>query len=410
MARVVSLLAAAAACAASAAPVVTVDSAVQNAATRVVTVSYRLSGEAAAVTAEMVVNGAAVRSAHVAGEINKKVETGEHSFTWSPADDMTEASGADSLSVELKAWTGSNPPPYMSVELLPPYAICYYSSTNALFGGGLSDEFKTTRLLMRRVQAENVVWWMGAPSGETGQTSANSEFRHKVKLTADYYLGVFPVTQRQYSIAYTNAAPFNYKNNAAHPARAQYPAEGVAYVDLRGPTATYNWPTTGRGEVASGSFLGMLRTNTGIDFDLPTDAEWEYACRAGTAEALSSGKNYSEENLSELGWFNSSVNPPSSPRPVGLKRPNPWGFYDMHGNVFEWCLDWYKEKLQPAVEPEENPVGPTQGNSTGKRVLRGGSFNQTGDRSRSAYRYNYNAPETPSKQTGFRLWAPAVVK
>ena len=100
----------------------------------------------------------------------------------------------------------------------------------------------------------------------------------------------------------------------------------------------------------------------------------------------------------------------ASPQPVGLKMPNPWGFYDMHGNVYEWCLDWYKEKLQPASEPEENPVGPLQAASTGNRVLRGGSWTATGDRARSAYRYNYNAPEKGSVQTGFRLWAPATVK
>ena len=408
--RSLAAIAAVAALAATADPSVSVDSVVQDPETHVVTVSYTLSGESAAVTAEMLVNGSAVGSSHVAGEINKKVGTGPRTFTWSPERDVADVSGTDSLSVELKVWTGSNPPPYMSVELLPPYAIGYYSSTNALDKGGLSDEFKTTRLLMRLVPAKNVTWWMGAPSGEAGQTSANAEFRHKVKLTSNYYLGVFPVTQKQYSVAYTNAAPFNYKNNATYPSRMLFPAEGIKYVDLRGPTETYNWPATGRGEVASGSFLGMLRTNTGVDFDLPTDAEWEYACRAGTAEALSSGKSYTEANLSELGWFKTTADPPSSPRPVGLKMPNPWGFYDMHGNVYEWCLDWYKEKLQPASEPEENPVGPLQSASTGNRVLRGGSWTATGDRARSAYRYNYNAPEKGSLQTGFRLWAPATVK
>lgn len=95
---------------------------------------------------------------------------------------------------------------------------------------------------------------------------------------------------------------------------------------------------------------------------------------------------------------------------VGSYLPNAWGLYDMHGNVYEWCLDWYKEKLAPAVEPEENPVGPLQADSTGNRVLRGGSYTATGDRARSAYRYNYNAPEKASVQTGFRLWCPAVVK
>ena len=114
--RSLAALAAFAAMAATADPSVSVDSVVQDPETHVVTVSYTLSGESAAVTVEMLVNGSAVGSSHVVGEINKKVGTGSRTFTWSPERDVAEASGADALSVDLKAWSGSNPPPYMSVE------------------------------------------------------------------------------------------------------------------------------------------------------------------------------------------------------------------------------------------------------------------------------------------------------
>lgn len=395
-------------------PTVTVDSVTQDAVTRMVTVNYTLGGEAAAVTADMQINGTSVATAHTAGEINRKLAPGSHAFTWAPANDGDVKAAAEGLVAVVKAWSDDNPPPYLAVELLPPRAISYYASADAIPGGVRSEECRTTRLVLRRIPAKNVVWTMGAPRGEAGQTSANAENQHNVKFTSDYYLGVYPVTQKQYvlirGITKSEDEPFNFKSSVQHPQRGLYPAEGIRYVDLRGPTETYNWPATARGVVASDGFLGVLRTDTGLDFDLPTDAEWEYACRAGTAEALSSGKAYTEANLSELGWFKSTENPPGSPQPVGLKRPNAWGLYDMHGNVYEWCLDWYKEKLAPAVEPEENPVGPLQANSTGNRVLRGGSYTAAGDRARSAYRYNYNAPEKASVQTGFRLWCPAVVK
>ncbi len=115
-------------------------------------------------------------------------------------------------------------------------------------------------------------------------------------------------------------------------------------------------------------------------YRLPTEAEWEYACRAGTKTAYSFGNSPSK--LKDYAWFKD--NSGSKPRPVGQKRPNPWGLYDMHGNVWEWCNDYYKVDYYQQ-SPEENPKGPKAGET---KVVRGGAWKFSADSCRSAYRYN----------------------
>ena len=109
------------------------------------------------------------------------------------------------------------------------------------------------------------------------------------------------------------------------------------------------------------SFLGILRGRTGLDFDLPTEAQWEYACRAGTTTTYSCG-NSADGNYM---WYASSSN--GWPHEVGTNQPNMWGLYDLHGNVYEWCLDWYANSFTGGVDPK--------GSSSGSaRVVRGGNY------------------------------------
>jgi len=115
-------------------------------------------------------------------------------------------------------------------------------------------------------------------------------------------------------------------------------------------------------------------------YRLPTEAEWEYACRAGSKTAYSFANAPSK--LKDYAWFKD--NSGSKPRPVGQKRPNPWGLYDMHGNVWEWCNDYYKVDYYQA-SPEENPKGPKTGET---KVVRGGAWKFSADSCRSGYRYN----------------------
>ncbi|NLZ64655.1 MAG: formylglycine-generating enzyme family protein, partial [Lentisphaerae bacterium] len=162
------------------------------------------------------------------------------------------------------------------------------------------------------------------------------------------------------------------------------------------------------------SFLGKLRGKTGLDFDLPTEAQWEYACRAGTATALNSGKDWTGEkycpNMNEVGRYyenggeagegNSDSDASVGSAIVGSYRPNGWGLYDMHGNVWEWCLDWSNGSDYPGGE-----VTDPKGGSDGDRVHRGGAWYSGARYCRSAYRSQIY-PSLRYLSLGFRLAWP----
>jgi len=115
-------------------------------------------------------------------------------------------------------------------------------------------------------------------------------------------------------------------------------------------------------------------------YRLPTEAEWEYACRSGTTTAYFFGDNPAK--LGDYAWFDK--NSGGHPRPVGQKQPNPWGLFDMTGNVWEWCNDFYKVDYYQEA-PRENPKGPDEAQN---KVLRGGAWRFSADNCRSGYRYN----------------------
>ena len=130
----------------------------------------------------------------------------------------------------------------------------------------------------------------------------------------------------------------------------------------------------------------------GRGYRLPTEAEWEYACRAGTTTAWSFGDQ--ESLLGDFAWFKDNAERES--HPVGQKKPNPFGLYDMHGNVWEWCSDWYGDYASSSAT---DPIGPPSGSI---RVLRGGSWSYTAGYCRSAYRIRSN-PSYRRSHYGFRL-------
>ena len=146
-------------------------------------------------------------------------------------------------------------------------------------------------------------------------------------------------------------------------------------------------------------FLVGLSQRTGGEFRLPTEAEWEYACRAGTTSALNNGKNLTSagsrcSNLDEVAWYDK--NSGGVLHSVGCKKPNKWGLYDMHGYVWEWCQDWYDDYVN---EAETDPQGPSSGLG---RIIRGGSWYRFAERCRSAYRGGCPA-DNRSNFLGFRV-------
>jgi formylglycine-generating enzyme required for sulfatase activity len=197
---------------------------------------------------------------------------------------------------------------------------------------------------------------------------------HRVKITKPFYLGSCELTQAEYERV-TGSNPSNFKGNP------NCPVEGV------------NWDEAS----AFCRKLGELAQEraTGTAYRLPTEAEWEYACRAGTTTRYNLGD--SPEVLTMSVWWGRTS--PGRPQPVGRLRPNAWGLYDMHGNVWEWCQDWYANNYY-GLSPPENPSGPAAGQ---QRVCRGGGWND--DRTfycRASYRGG-RAPGDRNSYRGFRV-------
>jgi formylglycine-generating enzyme required for sulfatase activity len=231
----------------------------------------------------------------------------------------------------------------------------------------------TNSVGMSFVQIEPGTFTMGSPDGELAR--GNDETQHQVTLSKYFYLQTTEVTQGQWkAVMGSNPSSFNTCGDNC-------PVENVSWNDVQ-------------------DFIQKLneKENT-TKYTLPTEAQWEYAARAGTSTAFFDG-NISETgcnpepNLSYMGWY--CYNADSKTHPVAHKEPNVWGLYDMYGNVWEWCSDWYGTYPNSAVT---DPVGPDTGSS---RVLRGGSWVNSAGYCRSAVR-NSLSPGYRSSNYGFRL-------
>ncbi|MDD4018787.1 MAG: formylglycine-generating enzyme family protein [Kiritimatiellae bacterium] len=267
------------------------------------------------------------------------------------------------------------------------------------------DLYKTDKLVLRRIPAGS--YTMGSGAGAK-----------TVSLTKSFYAGVFEVTQRQWEWVMGIGQKPSYFSNATY--YKTRPVENIEYNHIRGatnatPSPVY-WPATGP-YVSPASFMGKLRSSSGMTgFDLPTEGQWEYLCRAGTTTYYNDGQaaapndgqslNVAESNLfiHALGRYKYNggsgytvSSPPSlGTALVGSFPPNAWGLYDMHGNLAEWCLDWYATALLGGADPK----GPETGN---KRSVRGGGFLQNAEQCASALSRNSYAQEDKGAGRGFRL-------
>jgi formylglycine-generating enzyme required for sulfatase activity len=199
---------------------------------------------------------------------------------------------------------------------------------------------------------------MGSPESEKGR--ANHETQHAVTLTKPFYMGKYEVTQEQWESVMGN----NPSNNKGE----KLPVTNVSWDDCQ-------------------NFIKKLNEKNKGKYRLPTEAEWEYACRAGTTTAYSFGDSITKSDANYGG---------SDTKAVGSYKPNAFGLYDMHGNVYEWCEDW---KADYPKESVIDPKGPATGDS---RVLRGGFFLGDESRIRSSYR-SINSPTYRDLNGGFRL-------
>jgi formylglycine-generating enzyme required for sulfatase activity len=220
---------------------------------------------------------------------------------------------------------------------------------------------------------------MGSPVTEAGRGTDETE--HNVTLTKGFYLGKYEVTQAQYEAVMTgnpgglNAKPSNWPNNPNRP------VEKVSWNDAQVFLARLN------AQQAS-------NLPAGWSYVLPTESQWEYACRAGTTTAYSWGATIAAANAN----WNHGADPNQTVN-VGQFSANPWGFYDMHGNVWEWTADWY-QAAYPTGNPVIDPTGPASGSF---RVNRGGSWYYDGTGLRSAERSNYTPSSLHNASRGFRV-------
>lgn len=353
---------AAVACGAFADPSASVTAVSRNAETRAVTVDYSITGtEPAVVTFDVTTNGVSVGGAVLrpaAGDVNRLVKPGARSFVWMPV--AAGFSFADNVDVKVQAWATNAPPPYMVVDMVVRSNVCFYASADAVpYEGGVTNDLCKSRVLvMRRIPAAGKQWRKGS------NNSTDNNPYELVTMSADYYMGIYPVTQNQYE-------KMGLSNDSGHKSNL-LPIESRA--DFR-PMSGASTGYAGVTETAIPAFAAF----TGVAFRLPTAAEWEYACRAGTSTRLNNG---TDSAIDDLGWYQGNEN--HHPRCVGLKLPNSWGLYDMHGNVFEWCSDA----------------------SGSDHVLFGGSFLHNVIGCASSYR----AATTDGTQiTGFRLVCPCEV-
>jgi formylglycine-generating enzyme required for sulfatase activity len=199
---------------------------------------------------------------------------------------------------------------------------------------------------------------MGSPDDEIGRR--RNEEQHTVEITQPFLLKTTPVTQGEWQAVMGN--------NPAY-------SKG----DDRRPVECASWEDAVR-------FCDALSAQTSGVYCLPTEAQWEYACRAGTITA-----RYGD--LDAIAWYGDNTG--MNTKPVGQKQPNAWGLYDMLGNVFEWCQDWYDAD---ASGPQRDPQGPSSGSA---RVIRGGTWYQDALYCRAALRFHY-APTSRNSVIGFR--------
>ena len=354
------------------------------------------------------------------------VSEGTHRIVWDPMATVYTNSGAlTSFRVSL---TSVPVPVYMIVDLTQAagaegqIAYVYESDlTNGLWGAWVrnpvtnngtvvesvvwtgvttNDIYKTDKLVLRRIHARTF------GMGDSADISTT--------LTKDFYAGVFEVTQRQWElIKGAGTKPSNFYTDYA-----TRPVENVSYNDIRGATDSspvVDWPGTGVSVLPS-SFVGLLRAKTGLTgFDLPTEAQWECLCRAGTTTYYNDGvagtpNTTSNVQVDVLGRYRYNgglidgvtspgrdVSPTNGTAVVGSYQANAWGLYDTHGNVWEWCLDWADSG---SLTGGSDPLGAAAGSS---RVLRGGCWGHPAYGCRSAYRDGTTGPSTSDASVGFRL-------
>jgi formylglycine-generating enzyme required for sulfatase activity len=378
----------------------------QDRQTQKVTVKYTLAnqGEPAWVTMDVLTNGVSIGMQNivkVSGDISQRgadftaagavADDGtEKTIVWDARKDWYGNIGSNA-SVVVSAWyTNFVPEVYMVVDLSEgPEAARYPVTLTRAIPDPADLSCVSNRLWLRYIPAGT--FKMGAFPDDVGHDyNDNTRLRenlHQVTLTKPFYAGVFEVTRAQYRLVMGAAS----ETSSGSPLR---PMNGKKLDELWGE----GFDPSMSNDVAETSFFYALRQKTGLLFSLPTDAQWEYACRAGTVTPYNVDTNFLA--LTDVAWH--SVNAASSTHPVGQKAPNAWGLYDMHGNVFELTRDYFVHGLGTSAVTD--PLRRSNGASSLSFIIRGGSFATVPQQIRSPYR-GWRAPNTATPgEDGIRVF------
>ena len=305
-------------------------------------------------------------------------EDGTHRIYWNMAKDGLQIGPTNALLTVTYKY-----PRYCVIDLSGGSDADFYPVVymNEPPRSGFTDEsYKTEKLVLKRIEPDSFTM---------GNSGVGDNQPHDVTLTHPFYMGLYEVTQKQWELV---MGANNVSLLSSHGKGDAYPAYGVSYRDIRGSSNGSMYPATNA--VDASSFLGKLRMRTGLGVDLPTEAQWEYACRAGKTTAYGYGNDVKDDNGGEYMWY--SRNSSSTAHEVGTRLPNDWGFYDMHGNVWEWCLDWYSSSMTSAdSDPKGSPLGV-------HRVKRGGGWRNNASCCMASFRLGYG-PSFKESDYGFRL-------
>jgi len=247
----------------------------------------------------------------------------------------------------------------------------FFSATSVLFfcTNSVASENYLNSINMEFVHVPAGTFLMGTTDLQQG--SSKEKPQHLVHISKAFYLGKYEVTQKQWMAVMGNINPSNFLS-------PDHPVDEVSWNDVQ-------------------LFIQRLNEKEkGNSYRLPTEAEWEYAVRAGSETDYCYGNDPEGEMLGKYAWF--EQNAEQQTHPVGMLAPNAWGLYDMHGNVSEWIQDRY-DKQYYLNSPAQDPLGPETGH---KRVVRGGSWINQAYSCRSAAR-GYYSPDYTDSDFGFRI-------
>ena len=370
-----------------------------------VTVTYSLDSDAI-VTADFRSNGVSLGGAKqwsLSGDVNRLVFAGnDKTLTWNAKQDAPETELTD-VTVELKAWAESDAPDYMVADLLKTTdcRIRYYPSADFLPGGIVSNEhYRMYRLVFRKIRAKDVEWTMGT-TDELGRSTSGNETAHTVKLDKNYYIAVFETTKAQ------GEAVGSKKNNSCpHSNSSRWRLTPIGRSPWNGWRGTM--PPA---EPSAGSILGKFSSRTGLKVDFPTEAQWEFAARGGHEEGtwgdgskILKTKNAEDVNLTRLAIYKHNK---AEMTETGTCATNSYGLYDMHGNIAEFCQDWYQTDITRlngalCVHPENSTLR-ADGTPGANRVVRGGYWSYNPMDVRASYREQTVVPTDYKSEIGGRM-------